>query len=109
MYVSLQEYQVEYVIVKAGPSPRPGSWVLERSLDGDTWRPWQYFAVTDDECWSRFGVRPAPHNSNFQTDSEVICTSYFSRLKPLDGGEVRRSNILLVDILVNNFVSENSF
>ncbi|XP_046676227.1 laminin subunit alpha-1 isoform X3 [Homalodisca vitripennis] len=86
-----QEYQVEYVIVKAGPSPRPGSWVLERSLDGELWRPWQYFAVTEDECWSRFGVRPAPHNSNFQTDSEVICTSFFSRLRPLEGGEIHTS------------------
>ena len=33
--------QVAYIILIAGVSPRPASWVLERSLDGVTWQPWQ--------------------------------------------------------------------
>ncbi|XP_054282487.1 laminin subunit alpha-1 [Macrosteles quadrilineatus] len=87
-----QEYQVQYVIVKAGPSPRPGSWVLEKSRDGEVWSPWQYFAPSDEECWTRHGVRPAPHNTDLQTDSDVICTSYFStKPKPFENGEIHVS------------------
>lgn len=86
---------MQYVIVKAGPSPRPGSWALERSLDGNIWKPWQYFAVSDHDCWNRFGARSVPHNYNFQTDTEVVCTTYFSRLKPLDGGEVRHKRFII--------------
>ena len=38
-------------------SPRPGVWVLERSVDnGTTWQPWQYFAGNNRECQKFFGV-----------------------------------------------------
>jgi len=30
----LQEYQVAYVIIKTGNAPRPGTWALEKSVDG---------------------------------------------------------------------------
>ncbi len=53
-----QVFQVAYLLLKSGPSPRPSNWVLERSLDGQTWRPWMYFAESDEECWRRFGVEP---------------------------------------------------
>ncbi|VBB28863.1 unnamed protein product [Acanthocheilonema viteae] len=48
-------------------SPRPGSWVLERSIDGGkTYMPWQYFAETPAEC-DRIMInllenRPGKHN-----------------------------------------------
>jgi hypothetical protein len=38
---------VAYVFIKMANSPRPGVWVLERSVDnGVTYQPWQYFADT---------------------------------------------------------------
>lgn len=81
-------YQIAYVIVKAAISPRPGNWILERSVDGETFSPWQYFAISNEECWTKYGLQASHGNHAFQYDSEVICTSYFSRLKPLEGGEV---------------------
>lgn len=48
-----QVYQVAYVVVKAAISPRPGNWILERSVDGVTYQPWQYYAVSDAECSTR--------------------------------------------------------
>lgn len=40
-----------YVWIQMANSPRPGSWVLERSIDGGkTYMPWQYFAETPAEC-----------------------------------------------------------
>ena len=48
-----QVFQVAYVIIKTGISPRPGNWILERSVDGMTWKPWQYYAASDSECISR--------------------------------------------------------
>ena len=77
-----------YVIVKAANSPRPGNWILERSLDGQTFRPWQYYALSDSECWNGYGVRPTIGIPRFTTDDQVICTSFYSRLDPLENGEV---------------------
>jgi laminin alpha 3/5 len=38
---------VAYVFIKMANSPRPGVWVLEKSVDnGITYQPWQYFADT---------------------------------------------------------------
>ena len=41
IYLCIYSLQVAYIILIAGVSPRPASWVLERSLDGVTWQPWQ--------------------------------------------------------------------
>ncbi|XP_026686393.1 laminin subunit alpha-1-like [Diaphorina citri] len=85
------EYQVTYVIMRAGISPRPGNWILERSSDGKIFKPWQYFAVSDDECWTQYGILASPANPLFLSDSDVICTSHYSKLKPLEGGEIHTS------------------
>ena len=82
-------YQVAYVIVKSVISPRPGNWVLERSIDGRRYQPWQYYALSDAECVAAFGVQPTRGRPTYTSDTQVICTSYFSRLNPLEGGEVR--------------------
>lgn len=84
------------VIVKSGYSPRPGSWILERSLDGDTYHPWQYFVVHDEECMQMYGLPATPGKPKFVTDTDVICTSHYSKLHPLENGEV--SNNCLVNI-----------
>ncbi|KAI6208105.1 hypothetical protein M3Y96_00079500 [Aphelenchoides besseyi] len=86
-----QEYQVAYVIVKAGISPRPGTWVLEKSLDGVEFTPWQYYARSDPECMRVFGVAATVGVPRFTSDDEVICTSYYSRLDPMERGEIHTS------------------
>ncbi|KAI5705223.1 hypothetical protein M8J75_013109 [Diaphorina citri] len=77
--------------MRAGISPRPGNWILERSSDGKIFKPWQYFAVSDDECWTQYGILASPANPLFLSDSDVICTSHYSKLKPLEGGEIHTS------------------
>lgn len=86
-----QVYQVAYVVVKSAISPRPGNWIMERSLDGRHYSPWQYYAVSDRECRERYGVPATPGRPRYTHDTEVICTSYFSRLTPFEGGEVHTS------------------
>ncbi|XP_022246631.1 laminin subunit alpha-2-like, partial [Limulus polyphemus] len=86
-----QTYQIAYIIIKAAVSPRPGNWVLERSLDGVNYKPWQYYAISDAECWEVYGIRPTTGAPRYRTDDEVICTSYYSKLNPLENGEIHTS------------------
>ena len=83
-----QVYQIEYVILKAANSPRPAAWILEKSLDGENFQPWQYYAPSDAECWSRYSVPPVPGKPSYTKDDEVICTSFYSRRTPMENGEV---------------------
>ncbi|XP_015124906.1 laminin subunit alpha-1, partial [Diachasma alloeum] len=82
-----QVYQIENVIVKSANSPRPAAWVLERSVDGEEFRPWQYHAPSDEECWSRYSVPPVT-KPIYIADDEVICTSIYSRQTPMENGEI---------------------
>lgn len=84
----VQVYQVAYVIIKAANSPRPGNWVLEKSVDGESYTAWQYFATSDSECLSVYNIRPTIGIPRYRHDSQVICTSMYSRLDPLQNGEV---------------------
>ncbi|XP_018008782.1 laminin subunit alpha [Hyalella azteca] len=81
-----QLFQVAYVLIKMGNSPRPGVWVLERSVDnGATYSPWQYFADSPNDCEKFFGaesLRP------IVKDDDVTCTTQFSKVVPLEGGEI---------------------
>ncbi|XP_075525225.1 wing blister isoform X1 [Dermacentor variabilis] len=88
-----QVFQVAYVIVKAAISPRPGNWILERSIDGVFYRPWQYYAVSDGECWEAYGIAPTPGQPVYKADDEVICTSFYSRITPFEDGEIHTSLI----------------
>uniref|UniRef100_A0A8C5PW47 Laminin subunit alpha 2 n=1 Tax=Leptobrachium leishanense TaxID=445787 RepID=A0A8C5PW47_9ANUR len=85
-----QVFQIAYIIVKAANSPRPGNWILERSLDGESYSPWQYYAVTDGECHNRYHIFP---HSSITKDDEVICTSHYSNIHPLENGEIHTSLI----------------
>lgn len=87
----MQEYQVAYIVIRAANSPRPGTWVLEKSLDGLSFTPWQYYATTDSECMRVFGVPATVGVPKFERDDEVICTSYYSKLNPLENGEIHTS------------------
>ncbi len=91
------------MIVKAANSPRPGNWVLERSLDGVDYKPWQYYAISDSECWNAYGVEPSIGIPKFERDDDVLCVSQYSRLDPLQGGEVRASRIPFRTSVVHEF------
>ncbi|GMR41651.1 hypothetical protein PMAYCL1PPCAC_11846, partial [Pristionchus mayeri] len=81
-----QEFHVAYVWVQMANSPKPGTWVLERSTDyGKSWMPWFYFADSDAECMRRFGVESlAP----IERDDQVICRSDLSSIHPFENGEI---------------------
>ncbi|XP_036274356.1 laminin subunit alpha-3 isoform X2 [Pipistrellus kuhlii] len=81
-----QLFHVAYVLIKFANSPRPDLWVLERSVDfGSTYAPWQYFAHSKADCWQQFG-REA--NRAVTRDDDVLCTTDYSRIVPLENGEV---------------------
>ena len=86
-YTTLQEYQVAYVIIKTGNAPRPGTWALEKSVDGGkTFTPWQYFATDNSDCLTYFG-----HSAllqSFKDDTTVTCTTSYSQVPPFENGEV---------------------
>jgi len=52
---------------------------------GKTWSTWQYFADSAADCMLNFGVEAA---SKPTKDDSVICTTEFSKIVPLEGGEV---------------------
>ncbi|XP_069076126.1 laminin subunit alpha-3 isoform X1 [Pleurodeles waltl] len=81
-----QFFHVAYVLIKFANSPRPDLWILERSVDfGQTYMPWQYFAHSKIDCIERFGkgVREP-----ITRDDDVICTTEYSRIVPLENGEI---------------------
>lgn len=92
-------YQVVYVIVKAGNSPRPGTWILERSIDGYNFQPWQYYVSNDADCMKLHGIPATPGKPHYVTDTDVICTSFYSKLMPLENGEVKKEqNFFIVNL-----------
>ena len=63
-----------------------GVWALEKSKDnGITWTPWQYFASNDAECQKYFGINA---NGKIVDDDTVICATEYSKILPIEGGEV---------------------
>lgn len=36
----------------------------------------------------RYGIEPREGNPTYRSDSEVICTAFYSKLDPLEDGEV---------------------
>ncbi|CAK9798131.1 Laminin subunit alpha [Anthophora quadrimaculata] len=81
-----QEFHVAYLYVKMANSPRPGLWALEKSKDyGKTWSPWQYFSDTANDCLTYFGV---DSYKPITRDDSVICTTEYSQIVPLEGGEI---------------------
>ncbi|VDI10069.1 laminin, alpha 1/2 [Mytilus galloprovincialis] len=83
-----QVYQVAYVIVKAANAPRPGNWVLEKSVDGENFTPWQYFGITRLDCLRKYGLPDTYGIPNYLTDDQVICTTRYSKINPLENGEI---------------------
>nr|XP_019596793.1 PREDICTED: laminin subunit alpha-3 isoform X1 [Rhinolophus sinicus] len=95
-----QLFHVAYVLIKFANSPRPDLWVLERSVDfGSTYSPWQYFAHSKVDCLQQFGQVA---NSAITQDDDVLCTTEYSRIVPLENGEV-------VVSLINNRPGARNF
>ncbi|XP_032317404.1 laminin subunit alpha-5 isoform X1 [Camelus ferus] len=81
-----QVFHVAYVLIKFANSPRPDLWVLERSTDfGRTYQPWQFFASSKRDCLERFGPQTLERISR---DDAVLCTTEYSRIVPLENGEI---------------------
>ncbi|XP_068094461.1 laminin subunit alpha-3-like [Hyperolius riggenbachi] len=81
-----QVFHVAYVLIKFANSPRPDLWVLERSVNfGNTYTPWQYFANSKHDCLHQFGKEA---RQPITRDDDVICTTEYSRIVPLENGEV---------------------
>ncbi|ULT96990.1 hypothetical protein L3Y34_005063 [Caenorhabditis briggsae] len=81
-----QEFHVAYVWIQMANSPRPGSWVLERSTDhGQTYKPWFHFAENAAECMRRFGVESL---SPISEDDSVTCRTDQALLQPLENAEM---------------------
>ncbi|KAG8571015.1 hypothetical protein GDO81_011505 [Engystomops pustulosus] len=81
-----QVFHVAYVLIKFANSPRPDLWVLERSVDfGSTYMPWQYFANSKQDCFLHFGKDA---KQPITRDDDVVCTTEYSRIVPLENGEV---------------------
>lgn len=95
MSVHLSVYLSDYICIYDYLS---GNWILERSLDGVTYDPWQYYAISDSECLSHYNIPPRMGPPTYRSDTEVICTSYYSRLNPLEHGEVRQAVYLSVPL-----------
>ena len=74
--------------MKSAITPRPSSWVLERSLDGSNFQPWQFFGSSDSDCRSRYELPGQLDGYKFSSDSEVICSTNFSKLEPFQNAEV---------------------
>ncbi|XP_046389625.1 laminin subunit alpha [Ischnura elegans] len=95
-----QEFHVAYVFIKMANSPRPGIWALERSTDnGVTYKPWQYFSDSPSDCETYFG---SDFLGPIDRDDSVICETEYSKVVPLEGGEI-------VVSLLNNRPSANDF
>ncbi|XP_059508738.1 laminin subunit alpha-5 isoform X2 [Stegostoma tigrinum] len=81
-----QLFHVAYVLIKFANSPRPDLWVLERSTDfGETYSPWQYFASSKRDCIEKFGPKSV---ERIIKDDDAICTMEYSRIVPLENGEI---------------------
>ncbi|XP_075350602.1 laminin subunit alpha-3 [Mycteria americana] len=81
-----QLFHVAYILIKFANSPRPDLWILERSVDfGRTYTPWQYFAHSKADCLEHFRKEA---NLPVRRDSDVLCTTEYSRILPLENGEI---------------------
>lgn len=93
--VSLQlnleaEFYFSYFVLTFRSS-RPAVAVVERSRNfGQTYEEYQFYS---DDCAGDFGL---PDRSTRNSIDEVICTSEFSDLQPLTGGEVNIRIFLLL-------------
>lgn len=93
-----------YVIVLAGNAPLPGHWVLERSLDGISYSPWQYFVQQESDCQKLYGISLPQRNIK---DDTVKCTDRYSNVVPLTDGQVAVDLVFCLLLLSATFFSSD--
>uniref|UniRef100_A0A5K3FHX5 Laminin subunit alpha-1 n=1 Tax=Mesocestoides corti TaxID=53468 RepID=A0A5K3FHX5_MESCO len=90
-----QVYQIVFVLLRMGDSPRPANWILEKSIDGQVFHPWVFFAENAHQCRTQY--QPMVNSTiRITSDSrphklgntEVYCTTYFSQPQNLQAGEI---------------------
>lgn len=75
-----------YIVIKTANSPRPGTWILERSTDfGQTYTPWYYFAPSRSECFDMFNINT---RLPLVEDDQVMCITKYSQIPPFENGEM---------------------
>ena len=96
-----QEFHIAYIYIKMANSPRPGVWALEKSKDnGNTWEPWQYFADHTYECEKYFQTKA---DQPLETDDQVVCATAYSKIVPLENGEVYITQFNFQSVRWNKF------
>lgn len=110
-------FQVAYIIIKAANSPRPGDWVLEKSLDGENWEPWQLFATDATRCrhlttqYRKQGFNQVVQyydettSNQEKPDDSVHCTTKASALVDSAGDQLENGEIIIR--LINGRKSQN--
>jgi len=88
-FFPLQVYEVFSFKIKSGESAIPRNWILEKSVDGVAYKPWQYFAVSEAECSSRYNLSNQYNGNNNNDDDDVKCNTEFAQLSRLKYGEAK--------------------
>lgn len=95
-------------MITMGNSPKPAAWILEKSDNfGRTYKPWQYFADSLDECVRLFGADVKKERTR---DDSVICETEYSQIVPLENGEVRIYTQIynIIEIIIITIIILNS-
>ncbi|KAF8777898.1 Laminin subunit gamma-1 like protein [Argiope bruennichi] len=82
-------FDITYVRLKFYTS-RPESFaIFKRTRPGDDWIPYQYYSAT---CRSTYGLNDTSFVT-YQDETRALCTSEFSDISPLTGGNVAFSTL----------------
>lgn len=89
MSIPGKAFDITYVRLKFYTS-RPESFAIYKRMSEESdWVPYQYYSAT---CFSTYGVR----NTNYVTysnETKALCTSEYSDISPLTGGNVAFSTL----------------
>ncbi|XP_053412515.1 laminin subunit gamma-3 isoform X2 [Nycticebus coucang] len=83
-------YEISYVRLKFHTS-RPESFAIyKRSREGSPWEPYQFYSAS---CWKTYGRPEGQHLRPGEDERVAFCTSEFSDISPLSGGNVAFSTL----------------
>ncbi|XP_012576653.1 PREDICTED: laminin subunit gamma-3 [Condylura cristata] len=83
-------YEITYVRLKFHTS-RPESFAIyRRSREGGPWQPYQFYSAS---CWKTYGRPEGQYLRPGEDERVAFCTSEFSDISPLSGGNVAFSTL----------------
>ncbi|XP_003794938.1 laminin subunit gamma-3 [Otolemur garnettii] len=83
-------YEISYVRLKFHTS-RPESFAIyKRSRSDSPWEPYQFYSAS---CWKTYGRPEGQHLRPGEDERVAFCTSEFSDISPLSGGNVAFSTL----------------